>query len=111
MINDKNDLFSRKLETKDVKIDGYGTFRIIEVSAEAQQNFEKVLEEKKSKIDAMCQLIVDSVIREDSSTLFSKEDIPKLKKLPVKPILELFNAILKLNKIGQEEVEDLAKNS
>lgn len=111
MINNKDDLFRIKLKTEKVEVADWGEFCIQELTAERQQNFEKQINQKKDQVDLMCLLIIDSVVDDAGKYIMDESDLPKLKQLPTAPLIELFNHILKINKIGDAEIKEAAKNS
>lgn len=112
MINDKAQIFNNnKLRTKIISVSEWGELKLKELSAGDQQEFEKLLQNTNDELHYMCFLIIKSIVKEDDTSLFDNDDIENLKAMKAAPLLQIFKAILELNKIGDNEVKEASKNS
>lgn len=55
-------------------------------------------------------MLIKGCCNADGSALFSESDIGDVNKLPATILEKIFDAILKINKIGSGAVEDAEKN-
>jgi hypothetical protein len=62
-------------------------------------------------IEALCQLVQVGICDEDGTSLFQPDELGEVKTLDFATLNALAQAVLKTNKLGKADDEDLAKNS
>lgn len=86
-----------------------GSVRIASFAGEYRDAWEMSVANKQIK-NIRARLVALSAVDDNGDLLFSDSDVDKLGKKSGKALDRVFSACLKLNGIGQPEVEDLAKN-
>jgi len=111
LLNKHQFLAKDDFEYKDVYIKELdGEIRIRALSVEDQLAFEKDASELEQGSELMFSLILKCCVDENNNTLFEETDLKDIKKKSANVVVTLFQEILKINRIGQEEIDDLAKN-
>lgn len=111
LINKQQFLDSCNTEYRDVHIDKLGgSIRIKTMSLEEQISFEKVSTKLKNQSEVVYELLLICCLDENNNRLFDKQDLVEIKKKSANVLLEVFNEILKINRLDQSEIDDLAKN-
>lgn len=109
---DKNKfLEAAENEYKDVYIKELGgEVRIQALSIEDQIKFEEQTANNKSHSELVYSLIVNCCIDEEGNKLFEEADIDTIKKKSAHVVIKLFQEILKINQLQEDEIDRLAKN-
>lgn len=111
VINKQQFLDSCGTEHKDVHIAKLGgSIRIKTMSLEEQINFEKATSNLKNHSEIVYELLLICCLDENNNPLFVKEDLDLIKKKSANVLLEVFNEIIKINRLDQSEIDELAKN-
>lgn len=96
------------------KINAFGGEVIIStISAQARESYEKAVIDVNGKVSGSnirARLLAVSIVDEDGTLLFNESDIKDLGKKSATEVDKLFSAILKLNGMGDDNVEEVAKN-
>lgn len=90
-----------------------GSVRISTMTGTARDRFESNLMTKSGKINhdnVRAKLVAACLVDDKNELLFSEKDIVALGKKSCKTLNKIFEVAQKINGIGDEEVEDLAKN-
>jgi len=111
LISKKKFLESNDYEFKDIYIRQLdGEIRVRALSIKDQLAFEELASGHDDQSELMFQLILKCCIDEDGELMFDEEDVINLKEKSADIIVTLFKAILNINNIDQNEVDNLAKN-
>jgi hypothetical protein len=111
LISKKKFLESNDYEYKDIYIRQLdGEIRVRALSIKDQLAFEELATGNDDQSELMFQLILKCCIDEDGELMFNEEDVINLKEKSADIIVTLFKAILNINNIDQNEVDNLAKN-
>lgn len=78
------------------------------ITAGEKDEFER---EAKKDGKVRCRLLLVGVCDEQGKPVFTNLDLPTLDALPLTAVEPIADAIAKLNKFGEAEVEDIRKNS
>lgn len=97
-----------KLKTKEVKLAGQ-TVTIREMTVGERLDFEAAAQGKPSGEVALLA-VVASVVDADGNLVFTADDLPRLKDMPIDSVLPIWRAVLKLNALTDDDVKELAKN-
>lgn len=110
MIN-KKDLFSISLKREIVTLD-QSELLIQELTTSQREEFELLamdLNNSKAK-NMKSKLISVSVINEDGSRFFGDDEVEKIAMLPGSITEKIFNAVLKINGMGENILEETEGN-
>jgi hypothetical protein len=111
LISKKKFLENNDYEFKDIYIRQLdGEVRVRALSIKDQLAFEELATGNDNQSELMFQLILKCCIDEDGEFLFNEKDVEALKEKSADIIVTLFKAILSINNIDQDEVDQLAKN-
>lgn len=111
LINKEQFLQNTACEYKDVHIEELGgEIRIKAMSIADQIQFEEESTTIKNQNELIFQLILNCCLDEKGVKLFEKDDLIIIKERSAPVILKLFQEILKVNKLDEEEIDKLAKN-
>lgn len=105
----KNDI-----KTKVVSVPEWGGDVIISVlSSYARDKFESSIVGKNggtNTINVRAKLVASCLVNEDGSLMFSEDEAMKLGKKSSIALDRIFSEVQKLNKIGDKDLDELAKN-
>lgn len=111
LINKEQFLQNTACEHKDVHIEELGgEIRIKAMSIADQIKFEEESANTKNQNELIFQLILNCCIDENGEKLFEQEDLEIIKERSAPVVIKLFQEILKVNKLDEEEIDKLAKN-
>lgn len=111
LLNKHQFLAKDDFEYKDVYIKELdGEIRIRALSVEDQLSFEQNAPNLEDGSELMFSLILKCCVDKDNNLLFEESDLKDIKKKSANVIITLFQEILKINQLSQDEVDTLAKN-
>lgn len=114
LLSAKSILDANDLAFEDVDVPEWGgSVRIATMSATARDAFESSILSTKNKIttdNIRAKLLARCLVDDKGDLLFKDADVEKLGKKNSKVVDKLFAIAQKLNGIGNQEVEELAKN-
>jgi hypothetical protein len=106
------------LEEKVVDVPEWGGQVLVRGLTGAQRDaYEKSMLEGKGKnreinmVNARAKLVAASIVGEDGKPLFSQNDVEALGKKSSKALNRIFEVATEISGIGEEELEELTKNS
>jgi len=92
-----------------------GMVKLMTMTAEGRDQYEQALYSGKGEGEALqnvrASLVAFCAVDDEGSPLFTSDDVQALGKKSANAVNRLFEAAQKLNKLTDEDVEDLAKNS
>jgi hypothetical protein len=92
-----------------INVEEFGEVNIVAMNLTEQVELEELQEQKDySKVALM--LIISCCVDDNGNKLFNKNDIELLKTKPARIINKLAKEIMKINRITQNDVEEIAKN-
>lgn len=107
-------LKSTDLKTMEVDVPEWGgTVMVSTMSGSARDRFEASIVGKNGGMNTQnirAKLVASTLVDEKGNLMFSDEDIIKLGKKSCKALDRIFEAAQKLNGIGDNDIETLAKN-
>lgn len=114
MLTKKDILDKQDLKTKTVHVAEWGGDVIIStMTGFARDRFEASILDKSGAMDGTnvrAKLVAGCLVDEKGELLFSAEDIIRLGKKSCAPLDKLFAEARELNGMGDEKVDELAKN-
>lgn len=114
MLSKKDILDKEDLKTKTIEVPEWGGEVIIAtMSGFARDRFEASILGKNGGMNTSnirAKLVAASVIDDKGNLMFTEDDIAKLGKKSCAALDRIFEESQKLNRIGDKEIESLAKN-
>ncbi len=105
-------LNANDLETETVSVPQWGGDVIVSsMSGYSKDKLELAFTSKSTIENVRARIVALCLVDEEGKLLFSEADIVKLGKKSAKALDKVFNVAQRLNAIGDQEVEKLAKNS
>ncbi len=103
------------LETRDVFVKAWnGNVRIRTMTAKERDDFEQMIfgGDKKGRMENVrASLVALTAIDEDGNRLFTTKDVKALSQKSGAAMSQVFNEAQRLNRMTNEDVEEIAKNS
>lgn len=114
MALNKKDIFGRDdVVYKTIKIKAWDNEELIlkSLSAREQADWMKKSQKKNAdQLDTMVDVVIMSCVDDNHNKLFDKQDGPALANKQFAAITQIFDAALNLAGLGEDEVEEEAKN-
>lgn len=103
-------LSAKDVATEDVEVPAWGgKIRVRSMTVAEQNEFaRRASSQEKTSVGAW--LVAALAVDENGGQLFTTEDVAALEKKNAKAVAAVVEAILKVNKIGEKEVNDAEKN-
>ena len=98
----------RKRKFVDHDVNGFGRFRLRQLSASEVVHLEDATGSEESKRSALARLIVAHCVDSEGNVIFSETDMPRIMDLPASVVLDLATACNQLSATSIED--DAAKN-
>lgn len=103
---------ARDLQTTDVEVPEWGgNVRVSMLSGAARDALQADFDANKAVSHVQAVMIAATVVDESGSPLFTKSEIDAIRAKGTAPLERVFNAAVKLNKMGAAETEAAGKNS
>lgn len=106
-------LTANDIKTEVIPVPEWGGDVIVgSMSASARDNFEaQMLDKKTGRENARAKLAAATIQDENGALMFTEKDITALGKKSGAALDRVFDAALKINRIGPSDMDELAKNS
>ncbi|WP_438396483.1 hypothetical protein [Caballeronia sp. DA-9] len=113
MLLSKDQIFAAQdIQTVDVDVPEWGgTVRVSMLSGAARDALQADFAENKETSRVEAALIAATAVDEAGSPIFAKEDIPAIRAKSTAALQRVFDAAIKLNKMGAAQTEQAVKNS
>lgn len=105
--------YKSQLKTVEVKVGDHDAVLIQEMSVETKEKFDAAVTDKNGQPnykDMNSKLLVSSIVDEEGNHMFELKDAPKMRDLPFALVDKIVQAIINLNELSEDSVEELAKN-
>lgn len=120
LLNKEQILSADDLTYKNVEVPEWnGTVRVRTMTGLERMKFEdgalKIkgdsVELSDGSVNIICRLLALTICGDDGERIFGDDEMKALAEKSVRPLLRLFKVAQELNGIGEDEVEELEKNS